>query len=118
MPLLHALVLGIVQGLTEFLPISSSGHLRLVPWLFGWEEPVSPSVRLAFDTSLHLGTLVAVLFYLRREVVPYVRHGIGLVVRARSCDRRTGCSPCTAAAWSRCGHWACRPAARPQATGR
>lgn len=90
MPLLHALVLGIVQGLTEFLPISSSGHLRLVPWLFGWEEPVSPSVRLAFDTSLHLGTLVAVLFYLRREVVPYVRHGIGLVVRARGCDRAVG----------------------------
>ena len=97
MPLLHALVLGIVQGLTEFLPISSSGHLRLVPWLFGWEEPVSPSVRLAFDTSLHLGTLVAVLFYLRREVVPYVRHGLGgddewLIVRALALRDRELCN--------------------------
>jgi len=89
-PLLHALVLGIVQGLTEFLPISSSGHLRLVPWLLGWEEPISASERLAFDTSLHLGTLVAVLVYLRREIVPYVRHGFGLLVRSGSCDRRTG----------------------------
>ena len=53
----HALVLGIVQGLGEFLPISSSGHLIVMPWLMGW-----PVQSLAFDLALHLGTLVAVLY--------------------------------------------------------
>jgi undecaprenyl-diphosphatase len=56
MDFFQAIVLGIVQGATEFIPISSSGHLVLVPWLFGWPDP-----GLAFDTMLHLGTLVAVL---------------------------------------------------------
>ncbi|HLV27172.1 MAG TPA: undecaprenyl-diphosphatase UppP [Gemmatimonadales bacterium] len=62
MTVLQAFVLGIVQGLSEFLPISSSAHLSLTPWLFGWESP-----GLAFDISLHVGTLVAVVFYFRRE---------------------------------------------------
>jgi undecaprenyl-diphosphatase len=53
----HALVLGIVQGLGEFLPISSSGHLIVMPWLLGW-----PVQSLGFDLALHLGTLVAVLY--------------------------------------------------------
>lgn len=54
----QAIVLGIVQGLTEFLPISSSAHLIIVPWLFGWSEP-----GLTFDVALHIGTFVAVLLY-------------------------------------------------------
>ena len=61
---LQALILGIVQGLTEFLPISSSGHLVIVPWLLGWPAP-----GLLFDTVLHLGTLVAVLLYFRSDIV-------------------------------------------------
>ncbi len=64
MTLLQALALGLVQGLSEFLPISSSAHLTLVPWLFGWTDP-----GLAFDVALHVGTLVAVLWYFRREWV-------------------------------------------------
>ena len=67
MPILHAIILGLVQGLSEFLPISSSGHLALVPWLFGWNDfgnlANGAAVEKAFDTSLHLGTLLAVLFY-------------------------------------------------------
>lgn len=55
---LQAVVLGIVQGLTEFLPVSSSAHLVLVPWLMGWKDP-----GLAFDVALHLGTLVALVIY-------------------------------------------------------
>jgi len=75
-PILHALVLGIVQGLTEFLPISSSGHLELVPWLFGWNDLADESVAKAFDTSLHLGTLIAVVFYMRTELRRYIVGGL------------------------------------------
>lgn len=90
MDILHAIVLGIVQGLTEFLPISSSGHLELVPWLFGWEDFADPQVGLAFDTALHLGTLVGVVAYLRRELVPYVRNGVLAVVSPKRADKRVG----------------------------
>ena len=69
MPLLHAIVLGIVQGLSEFLPISSSGHLLIVPWLFGWEELTSnPELNRTFDVALHVGTFVAVVAYFRRDL--------------------------------------------------
>jgi len=54
----QAAVLGTLQGLTEFLPVSSSAHLTLAPWLFGWNDP-----GLAFDVALHLGSLVALLVY-------------------------------------------------------
>ena len=59
--IIQALVMGIVQGLTEFLPVSSSGHLIIVPWLFGWTDPFITS--LAFSVMLHLGTLIALLAY-------------------------------------------------------
>ena len=61
---LLSVILGIVEGLTEFLPVSSSAHLVLVPWLFGWEDP-----GLAFDVALHLGSLVALLIFYWREWV-------------------------------------------------
>ncbi|HYI25102.1 MAG TPA: undecaprenyl-diphosphatase UppP [Thermomicrobiales bacterium] len=63
MEIWQAIVLGIVQGLTEFLPISSSGHLIIFPWLFGWDTP-----GLSFDAALHLGTLVAVVVFFRVEI--------------------------------------------------
>ena len=72
MELTHALVLAIVQGLTEFLPISSSGHLVLVPVFLGW-----PDQGLAFDVATHLGTLGAVLFYFRHELWPMTRDALG-----------------------------------------
>lgn len=59
----QAVVLGVVQGLTEFLPVSSSGHLILVPRVFGW-----PDQGLGFDAAVHLGTLAALLAYFRREL--------------------------------------------------
>ncbi len=71
--MLHAIILGIVQGLSEFLPISSSGHLILVPELFGWTELTSnDSLNKTFDVALHVGTLVAVLAYFRHEVWSYI----------------------------------------------
>ena len=63
MEMAHALWLAIIQGLTEFLPISSSGHLVLAPTIFGW-----PDQGLAFDISVHVGTLVAVVLYFRRDL--------------------------------------------------
>jgi undecaprenyl-diphosphatase len=65
---LQALVLGIVQGLTEFIPVSSSGHLVLVPALAGWERH-----GLAFDVALHVGTLLALLVYYRRDLLAMLR---------------------------------------------
>lgn len=62
MTIFQALVLGVLQGLAEFLPISSSAHLALAPWLLHWPEP-----GLSFDVALHVGTLVAVLVYFRDE---------------------------------------------------
>src|SRR3954470_12631590 len=69
MDLFQATVLGIVQGLTEFLPVSSSGHLILVPWLFGWEDP-----GLMFDVALHFGTLVALVAYYWRTWIDLLLH--------------------------------------------
>ncbi|HAZ28538.1 MAG TPA: undecaprenyl-diphosphatase [Candidatus Magasanikbacteria bacterium] len=63
MSIFHALTLGIIQGLTEFLPVSSSGHLIFLPKLFGWADQ-----GLSFDVVVHLGTLVAVIFYFRKKL--------------------------------------------------
>ena len=94
MPILHAIILGLVQGFSEFLPISSSGHLALVPWLFGWNDFADvangDSIEKAFDTALHLGTLLAVLFYLRTELIGYVREGIRIVVSPKRADKQMG----------------------------
>lgn len=72
----QAAVLGLVQGLAEFLPISSSAHLSLAPWLLGWPAP-----GLAFDVALHVGTLVAVLWYFRAEWRALTLAGLRLVKR-------------------------------------
>ena len=75
---LQAIALGIIQGLSEFLPISSSAHLTLAPWLFGWEDP-----GLAFDVALHFGTLIAVLWYFRVEWIQLVKAAFGIVTTGR-----------------------------------
>jgi len=73
MPLLHVLVLAIIQAVTEFLPISSSGHLVVIPRLLGWDDG-----GLQFDIALHAGTLVAILIYFFRDWVQIIAHGLGL----------------------------------------
>ena len=78
----QALVLGVVQGLTELLPISSSGHLILVPWLFDWNYLAThEEFNKTFDVALHLGTLVAVIAYFWRDVVALVRAFLRSVAR-------------------------------------
>lgn len=74
MTVFQAIVLGVLQGLAEFLPISSSAHLALAPWVFQWEDP-----GLAFDVALHVGTLVAVWWYFWREWVALGRSAIAIV---------------------------------------
>jgi undecaprenyl-diphosphatase len=78
MTLGQAIVLGIVQGLAEFLPISSSAHLILVPWFFGWPDP-----GLSYDVILHLGTLLAVLMYFAGDLFRLGRAGVASLVELR-----------------------------------
>src|SRR4029077_7940050 len=74
----QALILGIIQGLSEFLPISSSAHLALAPWILHWPDP-----GLAFDVALHFGTLVAVLWYFWAEWVALLIAAKDIVVKRR-----------------------------------
>src|SRR5215813_5471682 len=68
-----AAILGIVQGLTEFLPVSSSAHLIIFPWLLGWEDG-----GLTFDVALHAGTLLAVLLFFLRDWLQILAQGFGI----------------------------------------
>ena len=72
MPLVQVIVLAILQGITEFLPISSSAHLALTPWLFGWKDQ-----GLEFDVALHFGTLFSVLIYFFRDWLRILANGLG-----------------------------------------
>ena len=81
-PVAHAIVLGLTQGLSEFLPISSSGHLILVPWLFAWHElDAFPELKKTFDVALHLGTLFAVLVYFWGDLKAFVPAGLRAIAR-------------------------------------
>jgi len=71
---LKAIVLGIIQGLTEFIPVSSSAHLVIVPWLFGWNDTALET--LTFDVALHLGTLVALLAFFANDWIRIIRAGV------------------------------------------
>ena len=79
-------MLGIVQGLSEFLPISSSGHLIVVPKLLGWDDfSGNTSLEKSFDVALHLGTLIAALWYFRADLLVYLRAGLHSI-RVRAID--------------------------------
>jgi undecaprenyl-diphosphatase len=81
--ILQAIILGLTQGVTEFAPVSSSGHLILVPWLFDWSILNDPNLNKTFDVALHVGTLLGALIYFRRDVWRYLV-AFGQSVRARS----------------------------------
>lgn len=73
--ILQALILGIVQGLTELLPISSSGHLNLIPWIFNWNIPES------FDVALHFGTLLAIVIFFFKDWIELIKGGYKQIVK-------------------------------------
>jgi undecaprenyl-diphosphatase len=70
--MLEAIVLGILQGITEFIPVSSSAHLIILPWFFGWEGAVNT---LSFSVALHFGTLLALLLYFRKDWIALIKTG-------------------------------------------
>jgi undecaprenyl-diphosphatase len=90
---LQAAIVGLIQGLTEFIPISSSAHLELAPWLFGWEQDRVIGT-LAFDVFLHLGTLLALLVYFIRDWLRLLRAFIASIAQ-----RRIGADPERRLAW-------------------
>src|SRR5215831_17086190 len=84
MTTLQAIILGAVQGLTEFLPVSSTAHLILLPWALGWPDP-----GLSFDVALHLGTLVALLIYFRADWLALAGSALGIIQgRTKAPDAR------------------------------
>ena len=76
MQIIQSLILGIVQGLTEFLPVSSSGHLNVFPWVFGWE-----TISESFDVALHLGTLIAILIFFYKDWINLIKGGFRKVFK-------------------------------------
>ena len=76
--IIHALILGIVQGLTEFLPVSSSAHLNIFPWVFGWEE-----ISESFDVALHLGTLLAIMLFFYKDWIKLIVGGYNQVIKKK-----------------------------------
>jgi undecaprenyl-diphosphatase len=85
MPLYQAIVLALVQAFTEFLPVSSTAHLTLFPWLLGWQDP-----GLAFDVALHAGTLIAVLLYFFKDWLTLALCGIGVKYPANATAEQVG----------------------------
>ena len=77
--IIHALILGIVQGLTEFLPVSSSAHLNLFPWVFNWEK-----ISESFDVALHLGTLLAIILFFYKDWIKLIKGGWNQVVNKKN----------------------------------
>jgi undecaprenyl-diphosphatase len=97
MSVFRALVLGVVQGLTEFLPVSSSGHLQLVPWLFDWNDfEGDEDLANAFDVALHVGTLAGAVAYFFRDILRYLSAALASLT-ARG--RHDGLSPDARVAW-------------------
>ena len=80
---MQAIILGLVQGLTEFAPVSSSGHLILVPWLFNWSIVQDPALNKTFDVALHVGTLVGAVTYFRHDIWKYLKAWVASI-RTRS----------------------------------
>lgn len=90
--IIQAVILGLVQGLTEFIPVSSSAHLIIVPWLFGWTNPALTG--LTFDVALHMRTLLAVLSLFAAEWLLLIRAGIASML-----ERKIGADPQRRRAW-------------------
>ena len=81
MSIIQSIILGIVQGLTEFLPVSSSGHLNLFPWVFGWFD--GGKMPEAFDVALHIGTLLAIVIYFWKDWISLILGGYNQTIKKK-----------------------------------
>ena len=81
MQIYQAIILGIIQGLTEFLPISSSAHLNLFPWILGWNQ--MGKIPESFDVALHIGTLLAILIFFFKDWIQLIAGGDNQVVKKK-----------------------------------
>ena len=81
MEIIQAIILGVVQGITEVLPISSSGHLVLFPWFFNFKDP-----GLSFDVALHLGTLLAIVSIFRNDILNILKGGLNIITKKDPSD--------------------------------
>ena len=89
MSIWQAIVLGFVQGATEYAPVSSSGHLILVPWLFGWQQLGGDAdFAKTFDVALHMGTLLGAVIYFRHDLWRYLRAWLHTIAARRDRDDR------------------------------
>lgn len=102
MNIFHAIILGLVQGLGEFLPISSSAHLILVPWFFNFPDP-----GLSFDVALHFGTLIAVVLYFWKDFLEIIR--VAFFPKAKSFELQPRADPLASSSTSRSGPMAEKP---------
>ena len=94
MSILQAIILGLVQGITEFAPVSSSGHLILVPWMLGWHIVDDPALNKSFDVALHMGTFVGAVIYFRHDLWVYIKAFVA------SCRARAIRTPDERLAWA------------------
>lgn len=78
MTILQSIILGVIQGATEFLPVSSSAHLNLFPWIFGWQE-----MPASFDVALHIGTLLAIIIYFFKDWIKLIVGGYNQVIKRK-----------------------------------
>ena len=94
MSILQAIILGLIQGSTEFAPVSSSGHLILVPWMLGWHIVDDPALNKSFDVALHMGTFVGAVIYFRHDLWVYIKAFVA------SCRARAIRTPDERLAWA------------------
>ena len=84
MSIFQAIILGVIQGLTELLPISSSAHLTLIPWMLGWTNSEIFNMDFkAFDVALHFGTLLAIVIFFFKDWVKLIKGGYNQVVKKK-----------------------------------
>ena len=81
MTVIQSFILGLIQALTEFLPVSSSAHLKIFPWIFGWKTPES------FDVALHLGTLIAICVYFAKDWINLISAGIKVALKKNATSK-------------------------------